>query len=239
MIAGIVLAAGRSSRLGRPKQLLPVLGEPLLRHTIHRALASSLGNVVLVVGHDANAIRDAVAGLPLVVVFNPDAALGQSTSVRAGLAALSPDVDAVVFILGDQPAIDPNVIDALIAEWTESRAPVLAPLYADGIGNPVLFDRRVFPELAALQGDTGARPVVQKFHASGELQLVPVAGPAPPDVDTEADYAALIAAMSPGPPDLPPRQQTSSRSKGAETSAPAPLEREQSPSPVETGEGLG
>jgi molybdenum cofactor cytidylyltransferase len=196
MIVGIVLAAGRSSRLGRPKQLLPVLGEPLLRHTVHRVLASSLDNVVLVVGHDADAIRDTVADLPVEVVINPDAARGQSTSVQAGLAVLSPEVDAAVFVLGDQPGIDPNVIDALIAAWSESRSLIVAPLYEDGMGNPVLFDRRVFPDLTALQGDTGARPVVQAYHASGELLLVPVAGTSPPDVDTEADYVALIRTMA-------------------------------------------
>ncbi|MBW3631910.1 MAG: nucleotidyltransferase family protein [Chloroflexi bacterium] len=239
MIAGIVLAAGRSSRLGRPKQLLPVLGEPLLRHTVHRVLASSLDNVVLVVGHNADAIRDAVAGLSLDVVFNPDAALGQSTSVRAGLAALSPDNDAAIFILGDQPGIDPNVIDALISAWRESQAPILAPHYEDGMGNPVLFDRRVFPELAALQGDTGARPVVQAYHASGDLQLVPVAGPAPPDVDTEDDYAALVAAMSSQPAGRPPRPQAPRRLTREETNASAPPKSEKSPSPIETGEGVG
>ena len=239
MIAGIVLAAGRSSRLGRPKQLLPVLGEPLLRHTLHRVLASSLDNVVLVVGHDADTIRDAVAGLSLDVVFNPDAALGQSTSVRAGLAALSPDVDAAVFILGDQPSINPDVIDALISAWRESRAPILAPLYEDGMGNPVLFDRRVFPKLAALQGDTGARPVVQAYHASGDLQLVPAAGPAPPDVDTEADYDALIAAMASTPAGLPPRLQAPSRLTRPVSNPSAPPQSETSPSPGSTGDGLG
>ena len=127
-------------------------------------------------------------------VLNPDAAAGQSTSVRAGITALSPDVEAAVFILGDQPGIDPAVIDALIAAWRTSGAPVVVPRYEDRMGNPVLFDRRVFPELAALEGDTGARPVVRAYHDSGELHVVPVAGPAPPDVDTEADYAALIAA---------------------------------------------
>lgn len=238
MIAGIVLAAGRSTRLGRPKQLLPVLGEPLLRHTIRRVLASSLDSVILVVGHDADAIRDAVAQLPLDIVFNPDAALGQSTSVRAGLAALSQDIDAAVFILGDQPSIDPSVIDALIAAWTESRAPVLAPLYEDGMGNPVLFDRRVFPELTALQGDSGARPVVQAYRASSDLQLVAVAGPAPPDVDTEADYSALIAAMSPMPAGPPPRRQAPSRPTREETYASAPPKSEKSPSPGSTGEEL-
>ena len=196
MIAGIVLAAGQSSRLGRPKQLLPVHGEPLLRHTLRHVLESSLEKVIVVVGHEADAIRDAIADLPVDVALNADAARGQSTSVCVGLAALPAEAEAVVFILGDQPGIDPHVIDALIASWRESGAPILAPLYEDGMGNPVLFDRRVFPELAVIEGDTGARPVVRAYHESGELFLVPVAGTSPPDVDTEADYAALIAALT-------------------------------------------
>jgi molybdenum cofactor cytidylyltransferase len=196
VIAGIVLAAGRSSRLGRPKQLLPVHGEPLIRHTLRRVLASSLDQVILVVGHEADEVRAAVADLPVACVVNPDAAAGQSTSVRAGIAALSPDIAAAAFILGDQPGVDSNVIDTLITAWRTSGAPVVVPRYEDRMGNPVLFDRRLFPELAALEGDAGARPVVRAYHDSGELQVVPVAGPAPPDVDTEADYAALLAALT-------------------------------------------
>jgi molybdenum cofactor cytidylyltransferase len=214
VIAGIVLAAGRSSRLGRPKQLLPLHGEPLIRHTLRRVLSSSLDQVILVVGHEAEQVREAVAGLPVACVFNPDAAAGQSTSVHAGLAALSPETEAAVFILGDQPGIDPEVIDALMATWRATRPPVVAPLYEDRMGNPVLFDRRVFAELAALEGDSGARPVVRAYHDSGELRLVPVAGLAPPDVDTEADYAALIAALSPGPKHVPPLPAHRERGQG-------------------------
>ena len=209
MIVGIVLAAGRSSRLGRPKQLLPVLGEPLIRHTLRRVLASSLDQVILVVGHEAEEVCDTVSDLRVTCVFNPDAAAGQSTSVRAGVNALSPAVEAAVFILGDQPGIDPAVIDVVIAAWRTSGAPVAAPRYEDRMGNPVLFDRRVFPELAALEGDTGARPVVRAYHDSGDLHVVPVAGHAPPDVDTEADYTALIATISQQPasaPTLPVRR---------------------------------
>ena len=136
MIAGIVLAAGRSSRLGRPKQLLPVHGEPLIRHTLRRVLASSLDQVILVVGHEADEVRDAVADLPVECVVNPDAAAGQSTSVRAGLAALSPEVEAAVFILGDQPGIDPTVIDALIAAWRTSGVPGRRPSLRGPDGQP-------------------------------------------------------------------------------------------------------
>jgi molybdenum cofactor cytidylyltransferase len=196
VIAGIVLAAGRSSRLGRPKQLLLLEGEPLLRRTVRRVLSSSLDTVFVVVGHEGEAVRGAVADLPVRVVFNANAERGQSTSVLAGLAALPPESEAAVFLLGDQPGIAPEVIDALIAAWRETRAPVVAPRYGERTGNPVLFDRRVFSELGSVQGDTGARPVVRAHERAGDLLLVPVDQPAPTDIDTEADYAALLAALA-------------------------------------------
>lgn len=196
MIAGIVLAAGSSSRLGRPKQLLPLAGEPLIRRTVRRILASSLDELFVVVGHEAEAVTAALSDLPARIVYNPNAARGQSTSVLAGLDALPANAEAALFLLADQPGIDPAVIDALIAAWRESRAPIAAPRYTGGIGNPVLFDRRVFPELMSLQGDAGARPVVRAHREAGDLLLVPIDAPAPPDVDTEADYAALLATFA-------------------------------------------
>ncbi len=201
MIVGVVLAAGRSSRLGRPKQLLPVRGEALLRYTLRRVLASSLDDVLVVVGHNAAAVRAAIAGLPVKIVFNTDAALGQSTSVVAGMQALPSETEAAVVLLGDQPGIDPETVDALIAVWRETGAPVIAPRYSDGMGNPVLFDRSIFPELATLEGDTGARPIVRAHRNAGTLRLVPVASLAPPDIDTEEDYAAFLASI---PPPTPP-----------------------------------
>lgn len=202
MIAGIILAAGRSSRLGRPKQLLPLQGESLLRHTVRRALASSLDAVIVVVGHHAGEVRSAIADLPVRVVINPLAAKGQSTSVLAGLAALNhppthaDDIEAVVILLGDQPGVAPAVIDALIACWRETGAAIVAPRYRDGLGNPVLFDRRILSELTTLTGDIGARDIIRAHQHAGDLTLLPVDGPAPPDVDTEEDYAALIATFS-------------------------------------------
>jgi molybdenum cofactor cytidylyltransferase len=236
VIAGIVLAAGLSSRLGRNKHLLPLAGEPLLRHTLRRVLAAGLDRVLLVVGHDADEVRRAASGLPVEIVFNPDFAQGQSSSVLAGLAALGAlpgpstgepagrldaaggagtacraptassrqnlpipapheDVDAAMFLLGDQPGVDPAVIDALVAAWRETGAAVVAPRYLNGLGNPVLFDRGVFPEFAALAGDAGARAIVRAHRRAGDLHVVPISTPAPRDVDTEADYAALLAAL--------------------------------------------
>ena len=192
MIAGLVLAAGLSRRLGRPKQLLSVSGEPLIRKTVRQVLASSLEQTFIVVGELAGEIATAVADLPVQIVVNPDAALGQSTSVRAGLAALSPDTEAAVFVLGDQPEVEPRVIDALIESWRAERPPVVVPQYMEGVSNPVLFDRRLFPELAAIEGDVGARAVVLAHRAAGDLKVVPVDVHAPADVDTEGDYRALL-----------------------------------------------
>lgn len=200
MIAGVVLAAGTSSRLGRPKQLLPVGGEPLVRHTLRAILASKLDDVLVVLGHEADAVQSAIAALPVRVVHNPDFARGQSTSVRAGLAALAPETEAAVFLLGDQPGVDPDVIDALITAWRDTNAPIVAPRYTGGIGNPILFDRRLFPELGTLEGDRGANRIVRLLERQGRLEIVPIHHPAPPDVDIESDYTALLAATtSPSP----------------------------------------
>jgi molybdenum cofactor cytidylyltransferase len=198
MIGGIVLAAGSSSRLGRPKQLLPLKGEPLLRFTLQRILTTSLDAVYVVRGHNVDDITRTIEDLPVRIVYNPHAGQGQSTSVLAGLHAVAPaEPDAVMFLLGDQPLIDPEVVNRLISRWKETRTGVVAPRYAGGPGrNPILFDRVVLPELMTLSGDTGARAIVRAHQQRGDISLVEVNAPAPRDVDTEADYAALLALLS-------------------------------------------
>lgn len=204
MIAGVILAAGHSLRLGRPKQLLPLAGEPLIRHTVRRVLESSLDEVIVVIGDDADAVRDALEGLPVQIVTNPLAIAGQSTSVVAGLTALlgapesasGREPEAVVMLLGDQPTIDPAVINAVIQQWHESNAPVIATRYSDILGSPILFASSLFPELLQLHGDIGARDIVRAKRDTGELTTVTVNLPAPPDVDTEEDYQRLLAAFT-------------------------------------------
>lgn len=191
-ITGIVLAAGRSARLGRPKQLLPLGGRPLLAHTLDHAAASGLDEVILVLGHEAATIAGEVGDHGQRTVVNPAYADGQSTSLRAGLAALSPQTEAALFLLGDQPTVTPEVIDALLAAYQENSAPIVAPLYGGRRGNPLLFDRLLFAELEQVSGDEGARSIVRAHDA--EVLLVPMPGIAPPpDVDTEADYQRLLA----------------------------------------------
>jgi molybdenum cofactor cytidylyltransferase len=208
---------------------LPLAGEPLLRHTVRRALSSSLDDLFVVLDHRGQEVAAALGELPVHVIVNPFADRGQSTSVVAGLAALedaSPHIGAAIILLGDQPSVEPAVIDALIDAWRETSSPIVAPRYRDGFGNPVLFERGVFPELMNLKGDVGARSVVCAHQQAGSLALVPVDFTAPPDVDTVEDYEDLL------------------QSFGEPTEAPGtsrdlePVPRE-APSPGSTGEGVG
>jgi molybdenum cofactor cytidylyltransferase len=195
-ISGVILAAGRSSRLGRPKQLLDLLGEPLLRHVVRNSVASDLHDVVLVLGYQAAQIESAVGDWGQRVVLNPDYAEGQSTSLCVGLGAIDPSAEAVVFLLGDQPQVGPGIIDALIDQFRESGAPIVMPTYGGIAANPVLFAAELFPDLARITGDEGARSVVARNRE--RVATVAVGdGPPPRDVDTEADYQALLAELAP------------------------------------------
>jgi len=190
MIAALVLAAGTSSRMRRQKLLLPMEGgRPLIRLSVERVVAAGLDDVVVVLGRDAEAVGAALAGLPVRTVVNPDYAEGQSTSLRAGLAALGPATEAVVVALGDQPLPDPALIGRLVGALRETRRSIVVPRYHDGRGNPVLFAAALFDELRAVTGDQGGRGVVARDP--GRVAEVPVDAPMPPDVDTWDDYSAL------------------------------------------------
>lgn len=189
-VAGLILAAGASSRMGRPKQLLDWGGRPLVRAAAETALAARLDPIVMVVGGARPEVEAALAGLPLHLVANPDYAAGQSTSLRAGIAALGELADAVVVLLGDQPFVSAAIVERLVAEWQASQAAIVAPVYAGQRGNPVLFARTVFPELLAIRGDQGARGVL----AADPSRIHPVVfdDPRPlADIDTLEDYERL------------------------------------------------
>src|SRR5260221_9258633 len=140
-VAALILAAGASSRMGRPKQLLDWQGRPLVRAAAEVALAAKLDPLLVVIGGAQSQVADALAELPLQVIANPDYAAGQSTSLRAGIAALGQDVDAVVVLLSDQPFVTAAIVEQLVAEWQASEALIVAPTYAGQRGNPVLFAR--------------------------------------------------------------------------------------------------
>jgi molybdenum cofactor cytidylyltransferase len=193
-ISGVILAAGGSSRLGRPKQLLDLFGEPLLRHVVRHTVASHLSEVILVLGHQSTEIAAAVGEWGQRLVINPNYRDGQSTSLRVGLSAIDPTASAVMFLLGDQPQVSPAIIDAVIAQFHATGAPIVMPTYGGIPANPVLFSAELFPELAKVIGDEGARSVVK--HHRAIVSHIPVGDDLPPrDVDTEDDYQALLAAF--------------------------------------------
>lgn len=161
MIAGILLAAGRSMRMGQPKLLLPWQGVPLVRFVAQRALLSSIDELIVVTGHRAAHTSAALADLRVRIVHNDDFLDGQSTSLRAGVAALDDAVEAAIVLLADQPLLQPATIDALIAHYRQHQPPVIVPRYGGQRGNPVLFDRSLFAALQTISGDQGARSVIQ------------------------------------------------------------------------------
>ncbi len=191
-VAGVILAAGESRRLGTPKQLLPLDGKPVLGHVFESAARTSLSPLVVVLGHAAEEIQARVDFSTTTVVINPAYADGQSTSLKAAVHALPPNVDAVLFLLGDQPRVDPRVIELLIAANRNHPAMFVQPRYPEGRGNPVLIARALFPELLKLSGDTGARPLLQQYPDRIRLVDVPEFH-RPQDLDTWEDYERLQA----------------------------------------------
>ncbi|MCP4658364.1 MAG: nucleotidyltransferase family protein [bacterium] len=193
-VSGVILAAGRSARLGgdRPKQLLVVDGEVLVRRVALAALGSRLAEVLVVVGHEAPAVLRALAGLNLLVVENPEYARGQSSSVAVGLGNVHSRARAAMFIPADQPFLSTRLIDRLIAAYGAAGRRIAVPACAGRRGAPVLFDRSLFHELAALRGDTGGRAVLPGHTDS--IVEVPVDDPLEiTDVDTEDDYRRMVA----------------------------------------------
>lgn len=162
-VAGIVLAAGGSTRLGRPKQVLDWRGEPFVRHVVRAAKSAGLDPVVVVAGSDAEQVNLALIEAEVKICYNPSWYLGQSSSVKVGLENLPKNSAAVVFLLADQPQISVNLIRALIAEHTNQLPVVVGPIIDGKRGNPVLFDRDTFQELTELTGDTGGRAIFHKY----------------------------------------------------------------------------
>lgn len=193
MIAGILLASGASTRFGGDKLLAPLDGRPVVRWSAD-ALVDRVDTLVVVVREEALTVRRALEGLPIRWAINHDAERGMSTAIRAGIAALPASVEAAIVALGDQPLVDPGVVERLVARWREHSAPAVQPRYDDGRGHPVLFDRSLFPALSALEGDVGARAVLESVADS--LDLLTVAGPRPIDVDTPDALHAVASELA-------------------------------------------
>lgn len=195
-IAGVVLAAGGSTRLGQPKQLLDWRGEPFIRTVVNTALQANLWPLVVVTGAYASDVESALDGFDLIIAHNERWHEGQASSIRAALKTLSSNGDesraknpgGVVFLLADQPQVTSTVLRALTEEHARTMAPVIAPMVMDRRANPVLFDRVTFPDLMQLSGDVGGRGIFSRHRIHylpwhDEALLL--------DVDTLEDYKRL------------------------------------------------
>lgn len=197
MIPALVLAAGKSTRMGRPKALLPLQGGDTFLTRIVRTFADAgVDDVVVVVGHDANAIAGSFAERSDVVrarfVENPDYEQGQLSSLLAGLAVVDrPGVTAVLVTLVDVPLVSVATVRAVLDRYRETHAPIVRPVCGDQHGHPVLIDRRVFDELRRADPATGAKPIIRR-HVSDPGDVVVDDPGAFDDADTPDDYKKMI-----------------------------------------------
>jgi molybdenum cofactor cytidylyltransferase len=189
VVAGLVLAAGGSRRMGRPKQLLPYRGGTLLGHAVGVARACPFDQVVVAIGGAADEVRAAVDLAGVDVVVNDAYGEGCSSSIAAALGAVDPRCEVLVLMLGDQPGVAPSTVEALLGG--RGDAPLAVCRYADGRGHPIAVAREAFGELAALHGDKGVWRLLER--RGDEVAEVPVAGRIPLDVDTQEDYEAVLA----------------------------------------------
>lgn len=193
-VAAIVLAAGRSTRMGGPNKLLETLrGRPLVRHAVEAAVRAGLSDVVVVTGHQSAAVEAALEGLPVRFAPNADFADGLSTSLRAGLGALGDDFDGAVVMLGDMPGVTPTLVRRLAEAYDPViGAHVVAPVRGGRRGNPVLWGRRFFPDLSRVDGDLGGRHLLE-LHPEAVREVEADDDGALIDVDTPEMLAALKA----------------------------------------------
>ncbi len=188
-VTGLVLAAGGSRRLGEPKQLLPYGSGTLLDHALETARASGFDQLIVAIGGSSADVRSRVDLSEAQVVENPDFGDGCSSSIAAGLSALDPRAELLVLMLGDQPGVTPATVRALIAGCADGTV-LAACLYDNGRGHPLAFGRGAFDDLRELHGDKAVWKLME--HRSDEVVEIRVSGPIPRDVDTRADYEAVL-----------------------------------------------
>jgi molybdenum cofactor cytidylyltransferase len=189
-VAGIILAAGSSERMGRTKQLLPFRGKPLLQHVIELASASDLVETIVVLGAAADEIRRRIEPGPGVrFARNPDHATGQASSLRAGLQALGKNIDAALVLVGDQPLVPAEAIRTILSLRNPARHAVIRAMYGGNPGHPVLLEREIWSEVLDSGSDEGARSWIAA-NADRVLEA-DLPFPLPAEVDTPEDYRRL------------------------------------------------
>lgn len=191
LVAGILLAAGTSSRMGRNKMLLELNGESVLRGAARRALAGGLSPLLVVLGHEADKARPELEGLPCQIVINPDYEQGINSSVKAGISALPAGIQATVVMLADMPFVAAEMIRGLIDRYRESEAPLVISDYEGVNAPPMLYDQCLFDELLTMTGEGCGRQVVRRHREEAEVLARPASALA--DIDVPEDYERIAA----------------------------------------------
>ena len=192
-VAGIVLAAGSSTRMGRNKMLLELGGQPLVRRAAAAALEAGLAPVLVVLGHEADRVRAALAGLDCQTVLNADHAQGVRVSLQTGVRALPESAGAVMVLLADMPFVTAAMIRDVADRYRAGDAPIVASQYGDVNAPPTLYDRALFPELLSMGGEGCGKQVLRRH--THEAAFVPWPETALADVDAPEDYARIGAEL--------------------------------------------
>lgn len=187
MIVAIVLAAGQSTRMGRPKQTLLLHGKPMLEDVLDALRQTKVDRIVVVLGANEKEVKEQVKFQREEVVFNPRYAEGMSRSLKAGLAAAGEEADAAIVVLGDQPLLSPATVNKMVDAYLDSRAPVVVPVYHGIRGNPVLFGKTLFPRIMTIHGDSGAKAILEE-NKDSMLEVEVEDEGIVVDIDTPADY---------------------------------------------------
>jgi molybdenum cofactor cytidylyltransferase len=189
MISAIVLAAGESKRMGRPKQLLEWQEKPLLLHSLESLINSSADEIILVLGHEADRIRAALPALPIKIVINRDYQQGMASSLRQGLLAMDPSSEAFLVLLADQPGIGPEIVNTIIRTFRQAdpKRGIVRPVYRGRPGHPVLIGAQYLQEALQLHGDVGARRILMN-HPGDILEIAVDQDAVLKDIDTPEEY---------------------------------------------------
>ena len=188
MIVAVVLSAGASSRMGRPKALLPVDGVPFIERIVRALERTEVNRTLVVLGHNAEAMREAIAYLGVDTVVNPDYARGQLSSLHTAIRVLNGEpVEAILVHLVDHPFIESRLVDRMIERFRAEEKLIVVPRFNGRRGHPVLFSSKLFPEFLAASLDTGAKPVV-RGHPEETLELDTEEAGILVDIDTPEEY---------------------------------------------------
>lgn len=187
MIAGVVLASGMSKRFGKNKLLMPLGNQSVLEHVIDRVKSSHVDKVFVVYGHHEEEFKRIARKKKIELIYNPTYKEGQSASVKKTVEALKDHVEGVLFILGDQPFLNPNTINLLIETFHRNPKNIILPIYNGKRGNPVLFSKDFFQDMLRIQGDKGARGII-KENPERISEVILSDTIENYDIDTEEDY---------------------------------------------------